>query len=269
MKTSFFFILYFMPFLVLGQGVEQENKVGSFYLYWGWNGSQYSTSNLHFSGEHYDFILSDVQAKDRQTPFDFSTYFSPTTFTIPQYNYRLGYYLKNNYDISIGMDHMKYVMVAHQKVSISGEIAQSNTPYDGNYSSDEISLSPDFLQFEHTDGLNYVNVELRKTKLLTQYKSFKMSEMHGLGLGLIVPKTNTTLLGHERFDEFHLSGYGASIVTGLRFDYKKVFIQAELKGGWINMPHIRTTSNTIDVAKQSFFFSQFNVVFGVFFLDLK
>lgn len=255
-----------MPFLSLGQGVEQENKSGSFYLYWGWNGSQYSSSDIRFSGDHYDFMLKDVIAKDRQTPFDFSTYFNPTTFTIPQYNYRLGYYLKNNFDISIGMDHMKYVMLTNQKVSISGEIAQTNSHYNAIYNAEEITLSPDFLQLEYTDGLNYVNVELRKTKLLSEHKNFKMSEMHGLGLGLIIPKTNTTLLGHDRYDEFHLSGYGMSIVTGLRFDYKKFFIQSELKGGWINMPDIRTTSHTIDKAKQAFFFSQFNVVFGVFFL---
>lgn len=64
-----------------------------------------------------------------------------------------------------------------------------------------------------------------------------------------------------------MSKYGISIVTGLRFNYKKLFIQSELKDGWTNMPDIRTTMNAIDSAKQSFFFSQFNIVFGVFFLD--
>ena len=258
-----------MVLLSVEQAIAQENKKGSFYLYWGWNNSLYSASDIHFSGENYDFILQKVKATDRQTPFDFSTYFNPTTFTIPQYNYRLGYYLSEDYDLSIGMDHMKYVMTTNQSVTISGEIAQSNTNYDGTYSDEALTLSPDFLTFEHSDGLNYINAEIRKTKLISSYKSFKMSQLYGIGLGIVVPKTNTTLLGNERYDEFHLSGYGFNVVSAMRFDYKKIFIQTELKGGWINMPYIRTSNTPQDIAKQHFFFSQLNVVFGVFFIDGK
>ena len=38
-----------------------------------------------------------------------------------------------------------------------------------------------------------------------------------------------------------------------------------MKGGYINMPNIRTTNFTSDRAKQSFFFTQFNWLFGMTF----
>ena len=38
----------------------------------------------------------------------------------------------------------------------------SETIYDGNYDNDKIVLAGDFLKLEHTDGLNYINVGLRR-----------------------------------------------------------------------------------------------------------
>lgn len=58
-----------------------------------------------------------MKATDRQTPFGM-IYFDPVLFTIPQYNARLGYFFKDNWSISIGMDHMKYVMVQDQMATL-------------------------------------------------------------------------------------------------------------------------------------------------------
>jgi len=62
-------------------------KKGSFYAYWGWNRSLYSKSDIHFKGNNYDFTLTNIEARDRQSKFAFSTYFQ--TVTIPQYNLRI------------------------------------------------------------------------------------------------------------------------------------------------------------------------------------
>ena len=81
-----------------------------------------------------------------------------------------------------------------------------------------------------------------------------------------MPKTNSTLLNNERHDDFHLAGYGISAVVAINISFYEVFfIQSELKGGYINMPDIRTTMDKADRASQSFLFSQLNMVFGVSF----
>jgi hypothetical protein len=52
-------------------------------------------------------------------------------------------------------------------------------------------------------------------------------------------KTNATLLGKERYDDFHVSGYGTSLKAGLNLTFfKHFYIQGELKGGYINMQDI-------------------------------
>lgn len=100
--------------------VEKITNKGKFYVYWGWNRGTYSNSDIRFKGDNYDFTLSNVTANDRPTEFGFNPYFRIDRITIPQTNYRIGYFFKENYTISIGVDHMKYVMNNDQNVKING-----------------------------------------------------------------------------------------------------------------------------------------------------
>ena len=247
--------------------INESNSVrkGRFYVYWGWNVSSYSLSDVKFQGDDYNFTLIDASAHDRPTDFDFK-YINPLRVTNPQYNFRLGYFINEKYSISVAMDHMKYVLDQFQTASIEGEIATGSS-YDGVYESgDEIYVEAGFLLFEHTDGLNYVNAELRRLDEIYKGKFFDLNLITGAGVGFLMPRTDATLLGFERHDEFHISGYGVSIVTGIQLALGKTFfIQSEWKGEFINMSHIRTTESRSDIAKQHFFYSQNNIVFGANF----
>ncbi|EDM43178.1 putative outermembrane protein [unidentified eubacterium SCB49] len=244
----------------------QKTKKGSFYAYWGWNRGSFTKSDIQFSGADYDFVLSDAVAKDKPAPFTIKRYFYPPKATVPQYNLRIGYYFKENWDLSFGVDHMKYVLQQDQVATIDGAINNSGTVYDGVYTNDQITITTDFLKFEHTDGLNYMNFELRHTDQLLDYKNLNISVKEGAGLGFVVTKTNTKLLNKERYDKYHITGYGLGGVVALNLTfYERFFIQTEGKAGFINLPNIRTTASKTDSANQHFFFAQFNVVFGYIF----
>lgn len=239
---------------------------GDLYFYWGWNRGFYTNSDIHFKGEHYDFTLYDVVAKDRQTPLDFNPYLNPVKLTIPQTNFRIGYFINNHYNVSFGFDHMKYVVRANQSVKINGEINNTGTMYDRRYEREDIVISPDFLEFEHTDGLNYINLSLRRVDKVLDFQKLRFYLTGGVDLGVLVPRTDSDLLNFGENDKYHLSGYGGSLVAGINvtfFDF--LFIQSELKGGYINMPDMRTTSSKLDNASQSFFFGQYNILFGGIF----
>jgi hypothetical protein len=259
--------------LLSGKMVAQEpvdekitNK-GKFYAYWGWNRGTYSNSDIHFKGENYDFTLSDVTANDRPTKFGFNPYFRLDRITIPQTNYRIGYFFKENYTISIGVDHMKYVMNTGQNVMINGSI-NTGSIYDKVYSNESINLVEDFLTFEHTDGLNYINAEVKRfddfsSLLGIDSKNLQLNLTEGIGAGILFPKSNTKLLNKERYDEFHVAGWGVSASVGVNITFlKHFFIQSDLKVGYINMSNIRTTKSTLDSASQSFSFIENTLVFG-------
>ena len=270
MKSAAFLLAmaFAIPIAISQEKIEiwKPNKKGSFYIYWGWNRSAYTKSDITFWGKSYDFKLNNVVANDRQSLYRTNLYLNPATMTIPQYNLRLGYYFKDKYEISIGADHMKYVMKNFQTVDMEGNIANSGTSYDGAYDHKPMVMDTSFLMFEHTDGLNYLNVEIRRSDALINLKGFNLSTAYGVGAGVLVPRTNTTLLGNRRHDEFHLAGYGLGLVGALKLNFLRYFfIQGEAKYGFIHMPDIRTTTDPADKAKQHFFFKQYNVVFGAQF----
>ncbi len=244
--------------------INTDYKKDSFFFTWGYNWSWYSNSDIKFEGENYNFELKSVEATDRQTPFTFEKYFRFNSITIPQYNLRLGYYFKTNFSVSIGIDHMKYVARSGQAVKISGIIENSGTIYDGVYNNKTVLLEEFFLEFEHTDGLNYINAEIRRfDDLFALHKSIKMNLFYGTGIGFIYPKTNSLLLNNDRYDQFNLAGYGLHALFGVGFTFfKHLIIKTELKGGYVNMPNIRTTLNKSDSASQSFFFGQYNFSLG-------
>ena len=236
---------------------------GDIYLYWGWNRGFYTNSDMHFKGEHYDFQLNDVVGKDRQSPFAINPYLNPGKLTIPQTNFRIGYFINDHYNVSFGFDHMKYVVQANQIVKINGKIDGTETMYDRSYNNDDIVISPDFLEFEHTDGLNYINLSLRRVDRILDLNKVELYLTGGVDAGVLVPRTDSDFLNFGENDKYHLSGFGGSLVAGLNltfFDY--FFVQSELKGGFISMPDMRTTNSKLDKASQSFFFAQYNIVVG-------
>lgn len=242
---------------------NKTTKKGSLYLYWGWNREWYANTKLHFVGDGYDFNLRNVKATDRQSPFRAKTYLNPSNATIPQYNFRIGYYITEKYNISLGIDHMKYVVTQDQVVNIDGNISDTNSGFDGLYNGENIVLEEDLLKFEHTDGLNFINIDIRRFHELWTSDKVTFNVLGGLGAGILLPRTDATLLGKPRHDEFHISGYGFSGVAGINVSFwKYLFIQSEFKIGYISLPDILTTYEATDRADQKIFFSQFNVVFG-------
>ncbi|WP_297984647.1 hypothetical protein [uncultured Chryseobacterium sp.] len=241
-------------------------KKGSVMLFWGWNWSAYSNSDIRFKGNGYDFQLENVKANDRQSAFRWNLYFNPTKVTVPQVNYRITYFPKDNFGITLGMDHMKYVMDQNQTVEINGYI--TDTVYASKIQNGQIDLSDgEFLKFEHTDGLNYINLGAQKYHNLYNKDKFDVFVSYGGGVGALLPKSNITLMGNERSDRFHLAGFGADLRTAVTLvAWKHVVAQVEGKFGYINMPDIKTTlNNKPDKAMQDFVYGEIDFGIGYTF----
>lgn len=251
-----------------------DSNKGKFYIYWGGNRGYFTDSDIRFRGEGYDFTLENVQASDKPKGWHVD-YINPGRMTIPQTNFRVGYFISDKYNISIGVDHMKYVMDQNKIVNISGHYTgQGDNLYDEAVPGhpDQVLLTEKFLTFEHTDGLNYINTEINRvddiSKLFGIWNTDKVqiNLTEGVGFGLVFPKTNTKLLGKERYDEFHVAGLGFSAKAGLNVTFfKHFFVQAELKGGYIDMYDVRTTSDKADKAMHNFWFGQTVIAFGGIF----
>jgi hypothetical protein len=241
----------------------QENirQQGQWYGYWGWNRSQYSSSNIDFKGDDHNFTLHNADAQDRQnevtTSSVFNRYLSPVNLTIPQYNYRFGYFVADDWSVSLGFDHMKYVLEADQVVGLSGTI---DTPgfEKTDPSREDKQLTDDFMNFEHTDGLNMISLETEYFYSLWNHgKDYDFALFAGAGAGLMIPKTNVKMLDYDRNDEFHLAGYATSVKGGFEFTFlHNWFFRGMAKFGYTNMDDVLTTSEG-GKASQTFYFDEY------------
>jgi len=268
-----YFILFFV--ISVASFGQQLKRKGTYFVYWGYNRSAYPGSDIRFKGPGYDFTLANVAASDAPTPFDgFETYFNPSLFSIPQFNFHGGYFLKDNLSISLGWDHMKYVVNDYQSTHISGTISGQvsspaipvNPAYVGNFSNAAIVINPqDFVDYEHTDGFNYAAIELDHYKPLWRAKAGKMQLdwVNGFGVGVVVPRSDVRLFTVGKNNFWNLAGAGASVRTGLRLNLTRLlFFQTDLKGGYTNLWDVHTTGRSVDNASQSIWFGEFTGALG-------
>ncbi len=234
-------------------------------VYWGWNRSNYSESEIHFSGSDHDFTLKNVAATDMQTDVTaqhlVDSYFNPGAFTVPQTNLRIAYQWNKDTAIALNLDHMKYVVTQDQSVPISGQI-------NGVTQSGQQVIADNWLNYEHTDGLNIVSLEIEKQRPVDWFGDSNSARVFVLaGLGVVIPKTNATMhmIGQVRNDEFHLAGYSVGVGAGLEKDFgKDYFFRTAYKYGYVNLPDVLTSARG-DKASQHFTYNELLIAVGMRF----
>jgi hypothetical protein len=244
------------------QWFPEMQRAGNFFGGWGWNRSAYTESDIHFRGDDYDFTLLNVQAKDRQTQFEAKTYFGLKTLTIPQTNMKLGYFINDHIAITLGVDHMKYVMVQNQSVTFEGTI--DDATYMNMVENNTVKLTPQFLTFEHTDGLNYLLTEIEFYQGIYAGSFMDISAYGAFGAGALMPRSDVKLMGYPRNDAYHFAGFGTNVKCGAEVLLSNHFyVRGEAKCGYINMPGIVTRSESIsDRASQQFGFAAIDFMIG-------
>ncbi|MDQ3046301.1 MAG: hypothetical protein M3R27_02050 [Bacteroidota bacterium] len=225
---------------------KPKKEKGQFYFSWGYNKDWFSKSDIHFSDEghpdpvnkytnsSYDFVVYDVEAKDRPGFKDILR----TDLTIPQYVYRIGYFFNKEHDlgIEINFDHAKYVMRPNQTLRVKGTIH-------GQQIDQDTLITGDFLHLEHTDGANFMMVNIMKRHTLLGSKNNKhvLRGVVKLGAGVVIPKTYVRMWGEDLDNRFHVAGYCAGLETGLRYEaFRYVFLEYTAKGVFANYNRVLT-----------------------------
>ena len=211
------------------------------YLQWGYNTETYSRSDIHFKlSNGSDFTLHKVKAHD--SPDMDAITSQPLEISIPQYNYRIGFYLNRQKTkaIEINFDHLKYIVTDFQKVHVSGTI--NGKPVDG----DSILNPATFLHLEHTDGANLLHINyVQQNNIITGKTSGRkiLTAVYKAGAGINIPRTDFTWKGERLNNNFHIAGYNISAEAGLRwYPFKKVFLEGTGKTGFVQ--YLNALANT-------------------------
>ena len=221
---------------------QKKNRfLSGLYIQWGYNTEWYTKSNIRFIMPNgTDFTLHNVRAQNR--PDIESIYKKPKDISIPQYSYRIGFYLnkKHSRAVELNFDHAKYIVTDWQTVKITGTI-------DGKTVNGDSVLNPNtFLHFEHTDGANWLHFNYVQQQTLLQKRNNKnplVTLIWKAGAGINIPRTDITWKGDKLNNDFHIAGYNISAEAGIRFyPLKKFFFEFTGKSGYVR--YVNALSNS-------------------------
>jgi hypothetical protein len=276
MKIISLFLLIFISVNLHAQMNKRPKKTsvnkGTLFGYWGYNRSAYTKSDLRLIGQGYDFTLQGATAHDNQS-HKFSEYVDLGNITVPQFNGRIGYYFKNNYAISFGYDHMKYIFDDGNSVLLNGTInAGIDTAWSGNYNNVPVTTNREHFHYENSNGLNYLHFEVMRSDILlrTANTKFAITSNYGIGAGGILSFNDFNFAQKKDMVTISLSGYAMSAHLGLRFEFfNHFFLQAEGSGGFMNQVHVRTRNkDPFAYAKQKYGYVMGHLTAG-FFVYIK
>jgi hypothetical protein len=100
-----------------------------------------------------------------------------------------------------------------------------------------IIVGKPFLAFEHTNGANFAMFMAMKRKdvLHSANGNHWLSLIGRAGGGFVFPRTDCTINGLRRDDQFHVAGYIIGVDAGLRYDFHhRIFFENEAKGSFVN-----------------------------------
>ncbi len=245
------------------------NNKHKFFFFWGYNRSAYAKSDITWKGPGYNFTLSDVEATDLSQGKFGPNYYDPSLLTIPQFNFRIGFFLNDKYAIAAGWDHMKYRTKEGSIASFSGNIDNNiSSRYGTLQNGDKIAIDNSYLKMEHSDGLNVLNFNIERHDLIYSLYEEKigLKLVSGIGFGVDMPWTNSVTFGIKNDDRPHFSGVGAHafIAPELIF-YRRFFARATLQGGFASMWDIAITpkSDKSDThAEQTIWYLERSLVLG-------
>lgn len=235
-----FFLLLVFSVLTFQSKAQLFKKpfLSGIYLQWGYNRDWFTRSNIHLSdGKTYDFTIHKVTAQDRP---DFEGFWNtPLDVTIPQNSFRIGFYLnqKRTHAIEINFDHAKYVMDDYKTRRVTGTIH-------GRAIDKDTLMTPDFVHFEHTNGANFYHINyVGQQELWHNKKRVLATVIYKAGAGVVVPRSDVTIMGKQLDNEYHIAGYIISAEAGARFyPLKNLFFELTGKGGFANYLNVLTVA---------------------------
>ena len=236
-------------------------------LQWGYNTEWYTRSTIHFkmaNGDNFKLI----KAASHDKPDMDAVWKNPTEVSIPQYNYRLGFYLnkKRTKSLELNFDHIKYVVTDGQTVRVKGTIGGVNV------NADSVLNPADFLHLEHTDGGNLLHLNYVQQNTILRTKASKRPLVNLLwkaGAGINIPRTDFTYHGDRLNNNFHIAGYNISAEAGARiYPFKNFFFEATGKSGFVRYMNALANTTSLKGSKVSHGFGYIEMI-GTFGFDIR
>lgn len=194
----------------------QPGKKGELYLSWGYNKEWYTASTIHVSqpslGNNYKFVK--VYAADKP---GWNEGIFNKAISIPQYNYRVGYFFKDNWAFEINFDHTKYQVKPDQLLHIQGTM--NNAPVDKYVPNND----PQVLKYQLNNGANFLLFNIVHRKQLSNFNTnwFNLALLLKGGVGIVIPHVENTIYDQPNDAGFQFGGFAIGGEAAFRATFFK------------------------------------------------
>ncbi len=188
---------------------EKAQRSGRFYFSWGYNHEAYSTSNIHIVQPALgnDYVFNNTVAHDK---IGWNQLFSHD-LTIPQYNYRIGYFYNDKWAIELNFDHTKYVVTEGQAIRVTGKMG--DLPVDM-----QVVTGDSVLLYQLNNGANFFLFNIvRRLQLCASSSGKAVLDLLGkAGVGPVVPHVQNTIFGKDNVPHFQFGGWNTGLEAALK-----------------------------------------------------
>jgi hypothetical protein len=234
-----------------------ETDRREFFVSWGYNGDQFTKSDIHFSQPSLgnDFTLVGVQARDSKGWTDLFNH----GLTVPQYNVRIGGFFNDRWGLELALDHIKWIVRQDQQVRMTGTL--EGEPVDR-----EITITPDVLRYQLNNGANPIFVNLiRRVRLAGEPgRTGHLAFLAKVGGGFAVPHTENAVFDQPNDAGFQFfQGWDVDAAAAVRIHLlKPLYVEFEEKFVYARYFGVNIDRGT---ARHSVKASEFTFNFGLAF----
>jgi len=230
-KCLTFFLLGLLPIVAQAQSAntvtttqQQEQsthkkKKGSFYLSWGYNTEWYTHSDIKVkqSSLGNDYTMVNMVGHDHK---GWDNGIFNKAISIPQYNYRLGYFFneEKGWGIELNFDHTKFVAQEPQNAHVKGTLGNRKVDTTVNFQE-----SNGFYYYLN-NGANFflVNLVKRMNILETKNEKFRLDFLGKVGIGPVVPHVENSFFGHANDPHFQVGGWNTGVEATIKATFFKI-----------------------------------------------
>jgi len=251
--NSSLIILFFIP--VIASAQAKKKRKGEIYFSWGYNTEWYTNSTIKIYqpelGNRFHFI--DVKGHDHKG-WDEGLF--SQALSIPQYNYRLGYFFndKNDLGVEINFDHTKFIFGNNQDVHVKGTIAGKSYNSRVLFKDNTANANADSSSYYFlNNGANFLlfNIMKRWHWYTNKKENIKIDAIAKFGIGPLVPHVQNKFFDQpENKPHFQIGGWNTGVEGALRSTFfRHVYLEFAGKLDYARYSGLKIYKGT---AKQAF-----------------
>lgn len=246
---------YLVIVVTLLNGVQAKaqklERKGEFYFSWGYNKEWYTPTNVSISQPNLgnNFTFKNTKLVDHPG-WDEGLF--TLALSIPQYNYRIGYFIDKEKDlaIEINFDHTKALFKNDQTVHMLG--TYNNKPIDSSFVFSKTGSGNSRNYYYLNNGANFLLFNIVKRKRFTNVytKNWDVDGLAKVGIGPVIPHVENSIFGQKNEQGFQFGGWNTGVEYALRSTFKKhLFLEFAGKLDYAYYYNLKVNQGT---AKQGF-----------------